>query len=38
MTTILVTRHFGLDEQRQAAEAAFLELGTSGCGTPKNAG
>jgi hypothetical protein len=27
MTTILVTRHFGLDEQREAAEAAFLELG-----------
>jgi len=27
MTTILVTRHFGLDEQRQAAEAAFLEFG-----------
>jgi hypothetical protein len=28
MTTILVTRHFGLDEQREAAEAAFLELGS----------
>ena len=27
MTTILVTRQFGLDEQREAAEAAFLELG-----------
>jgi hypothetical protein len=28
MTTILVTRHFGLDEQREAAEAAFLEFGS----------
>jgi hypothetical protein len=28
MTTILVTRHFGLDEQREAAEAAFLAFGS----------
>ena len=28
MTTILVTRHFGLDEQREATEAAFLDLGS----------
>jgi hypothetical protein len=28
MTTILVTRHFGLDEQREATEAAFIELGS----------
>jgi hypothetical protein len=27
LTTILITRHFGLEEQRQAAEAAFTEMG-----------
>ena len=27
MTTILVTRHFGLDEQKEATEAAYLDLG-----------
>lgn len=27
LTTILVTRRFGLDEQRDATEAAFMELG-----------
>jgi hypothetical protein len=34
MTTILVTRHFGLDEQREATEAAFVELGPPSPTTP----
>jgi len=34
LTTILMTRHFGLEEQRQAAEAAFTELGPPSAATP----
>ena len=34
LTTILVTRHFGLDEQREVADAAFVELGPPSPATP----
>jgi hypothetical protein len=34
MTTILVTRQFGLDKQREATEAAFQELGPPSRVTP----
>jgi hypothetical protein len=27
MTTLLITKHFGLEEQRETADSAFLELG-----------